>query len=89
MAPKKGQGSSAPVSDYSADLFLPGKWMKLEEIPDNEVDLVSVLTYAGWAPYAQLRDEWFLYAYGEFWYNAREMEDGIMGTIGDKEYLIS
>ena len=89
MASKKGQVSSVSVSDYSADLFLPGKWMNLEAIPDNKVDLVNVLTDAGWAPYAQLRDEWFMLAYGEFWFNAKETEDGIVGTIGDKEYLIS
>ena len=28
-------------------------------------------------------------AYREFWYNAKETEDGIVGTIGEKGYLNS
>ena len=84
----KGQDSSNTVSDYNSDLFLPGKWMNLDAIPHNSVDLANVLSDTGWAPYAQLWDEWFPLAYGEFWFNAKETEDGIVGTIGDKEYLI-
>ena len=85
----KGQDSSTTISDYNSELFLSGKWMNLDAIPENSVDLVGALTGSGWAPYTQLHDEWFLYAYGEFWFNAKEMEDGIVGTIGNKEYLIS
>ena len=80
MSPVKGQDSSTTVSDYNSKLFLSGKWMNLDVIPKNFVDLVGVLTDAGWAPYAQLHDEWFLYAYREFWFNAKETEDGISGT---------
>ena len=85
----KGQDFSTTVSYYNSELFLSGNWMNLDIVLENFMDLVGVLTDASWAPYAQLHDEWFLYVYGEFWSNAKETEDGIIGTIGDKEYLIS
>ena len=52
MSLKKAQDSSATASDYDSELFLSGKWINLDAVPENSVDLVGVLTDAGWAPYA-------------------------------------
>ena len=89
MSPKKAQASSTITTDYDSELFLPSKWLNLDSILANSVDLVRVLTEANWAPFAQNYDEWFHYAYGEFWFNAKETDDGIVSTIRDREYLIS
>ena len=66
MSSKKALSSLTSSSDYDSELFLGGKCMNLDAVPENTVDLVGVLTDAGWAPYAQIFDEWFRYAYGEF-----------------------
>ena len=68
MSPMK---APVPNTNYDEKLFLIKKWMNLDVIPENSVDLIGVLTDAGWAPYAQILDEWFRLAYGEFWFNAR------------------
>ena len=85
MSTKKAQESSTITSDYDIELFLSGKWINLDVVLENSVDLVGVLTDAGWAPFAQIYDECILYVYGEFWFNAKEVEDEIAGTIVDKE----
>ena len=89
MSPKKAPTSSTVNTNYDEELSPSGKWMNLDAIPENSLDLVGVLTDAGWAPYAQIFDEWFRLAYEEFWFNTRETEDGIVGTVADREYLIS
>ena len=39
MTPMKGQDSLTTVSDYNSELSLSGKWMNLDVVPDNSVDL--------------------------------------------------
>ena len=43
MSPKKAQASLTTTTDYDSELFLAGKWLNLDAVPENSMDLVGVL----------------------------------------------